>query len=40
MTLSLVQTGGKVTVMKLDDIIDDLQRLLDERAANPTGMKR
>lgn len=34
-TLSLVQAGGKVTIMRLDDIIDDLQRMLDERAANP-----
>lgn len=39
LTMSLVQTDGKVTVMKLEDIIDDLQRLLDERAANPDEMK-
>lgn len=33
--LTLVASGGGVTVLRLDDVIEDLQRLLDERGSAP-----
>ncbi|MCP5405779.1 MAG: hypothetical protein H6922_06125 [Pseudomonadaceae bacterium] len=32
-SVELVEVGGRKMVLRLDDVLEDLQRLLDERAA-------